>query len=298
VRALWLEVWTTTEDCDGFPPPMATQTEEPELVSTATAVQTFPKGGLAEIPGVWDVGDPLVVYEVMQRLMPGKYETRHYSTLATKWRNWIAAMSKDDGAAGKQWAPTMEDEVTALLHHVDLRDMGRVSDPYCGSGTVGRVINQRQKVMVQGNDINPGVKGARTHMNALHPKFYQELTHTLGGKVQGFVTSPWFRFLDLAVPLLVAHATEVIAVHVPGDYLTNAHAARRAYLRGLAATHVMRVVAGLPVSVTGRRCVWLVIFKSVGTAHRRWRGGEEPLAGFFYDLDSEKNSGESTDRLG
>ena len=136
------------------------------------------------------------------------------------------------------------------------------------------------------NSLSSAV-GHRRFNQAL-PKFYKELARTLGGPVQGFITSPWFRFLDLALPLLVAHATEVVAVHVPGDYLTNAHAARRTFLGTLARDHVIRIVAGLPVSVTGRRCVWMVIFKSAEHARRRWRGGCEPLADFFYDDGMDK----------
>jgi hypothetical protein len=83
---------------------------------------------------------------------------------------------------------------------------------------------------VRSNNINPAHK-AHTHEDALQPVFCRRRLRE--GPVDATVTSPWFAMLDLALPLAVPTASEMVCSRVPGHYVTDATAPRRAWLAAL-----------------------------------------------------------------
>jgi hypothetical protein len=118
---------------------------------------------------------------------------------------------------------------------------------------------------VLSNDLDPS-QGATYHMDALQPSFYMQWQQT--GGIDAIVTSPWFSFLDVAVPLAVHFVRHVACIHVPGHYLTDAHTARRVYLQKLHLDGRLAVIMGLEPGPLGRRCIWLLIFKTRGDMNR------------------------------
>ena len=72
-------------------------------------------------------------------------------------------------------------------------------------------------------------------------------------------------------------AGSVACVHVPGHYVTNAHPARLAWLRRLRDQGRLALLLGLPRGATGRRCLWVLVFRDVAT--RRIMMPREPANG-------------------
>jgi hypothetical protein len=114
-------------------------------------------------------------------------------------------------------------------------------------------MSELLKVKLHTNDISPTWESADTHEDALQPKVYRKYP------VQVIVTSPWFAVLDFAVALSVLHAP-VVAIHMPGHWMTSATVPRQQFLRGLQAEGRLHVVMGLPRSPMGHRCMWLLVF--------------------------------------
>ena len=81
-------------------------------------------------------------------------------------------------------------------------------------------------------------------------------------QLDAVVMSPFFTVLDLALPLAVQHAQRVVCCHVPGHYVTNAPRARMDWLTQLQAEERLMLIVGLPRGPTGRRCMWLIIFRT------------------------------------
>jgi hypothetical protein len=72
---------------------------------------------------------------------------------------------------------------------------------------------------------------------------------------------------------LVAAVAQVVAcVHVPGHYLSSG-VPRYAYLRKLEQEGRLVILFGLPRAATGRRCAWLLVFRSAALKQRLLRPG-------------------------
>ncbi|KAK3235002.1 hypothetical protein CYMTET_54770 [Cymbomonas tetramitiformis] len=83
------------------------------------------------------------------------------------------------------------------------------------------------------------------------------------------VTSPSFRVLDIALPLLTAER-ELTCAHVPLQYVFDAHPARRSWLWRLAAAKRMSIlVLCKQKGPLGRRNVWLIIADTANTLQGR-----------------------------
>ena len=141
-----------------------------------------------------------------------------------------------------------------LLRCVDLSTVPSVIDPFCGTGTIARVL-AAGGVKCCTNDINPQ-HAADTHADALQPGFYQRMS------VAAVVTSPLFAVLDVALPLAVHSVTTVACIHVPGHFVTNGHLARMQYLQRLKQQGRLHIVYGLPRGPLGQRCAWLLVFRT------------------------------------
>ena len=150
-------------------------------------------------------------------------------------------------------------EVEPLLSAVDFGTCHWVLDPWAGTKGVAAAFRQRGITCVT-NDINP-VHRTDTHCDALQPSWYLGF-YNRGNPPDAIVTSPWFRLLDLALPLAVLYATKVAALHVPGHYITDAHPARVRYLHTLHRQGRLAIIVALPRKHMGRRCLWIVVFAS------------------------------------
>ena len=74
------------------------------------------------------------------------------------------------------------------------------------------------------------------------------------------VTSPWFRVLDLASSLSVHFAEQVICLHAPGHFISDAPPPRRAWIASLREQGRLVVVTGLPNAAMGWKCIWFIVF--------------------------------------
>ena len=63
--------------------------------------------------------------------------------------------------------------------------------------------------------------------------------------------------------MLAIEAVELVACfHVPGDYLSNAHAARLQYFLELRAQKRVRLIQNFPKGPVGRSNMWVIIFQA------------------------------------
>ena len=189
--------------------------------------------------------------------MPGDYTAAHVTRIAACLK--VAGCEEAARAGLLAHVPTTHEEVKALLAVLDFSRCGVIVDPWAGTKVVAEEFAKNGHTVIS-NDLS-GAHGCELREDALQPAFYRKLAQT-HGRVDAFVFSPWFSFLDLAAPLAVLHAARVVCVHVPGHFITSPHPARLAWLRELQLRRRLRVVVGLPRGPTGRRCLWLCIFAS------------------------------------
>ena len=212
------------------------------------------------LPSRWDWSDPSSVSSALQALMPGPYTPAHITRLVASMpgQPQFLQSAQQHRPGQPECVQTSPAEVMPLLDAVDLSACVHIVDPWCGSGGVSAACASRDLGVFK-NDINPR-HPAHTHLDALQPSFYHSL-HQRGIVPDAIVMSPWFRVLDIALPLALLYATRVVAAHVPGHYLTNAHPARLAFLKRLQKHGRLAVLTGLPRGATGRKCIWLVVFR-------------------------------------
>jgi hypothetical protein len=225
---------------------------------------------LAELPARWNLADPAGLGSALQLLMPGEWDSRHLSVVASKIRDAYAAAADADGE-GLQCVPTLREEVQWLLSRVDLADCGHVLEPFNGTGTVSAVLREFGIQKVTTNDL-AGVVSANMHLDALQPTFYQKCAEAQGA-IDAVVCSPWFTVLDVALPLAVSAARSVVCMHVPGHYVASGLAPRYTYLRELQQQGRLAVLFGLPRGPMGWRCAWIVVFKSAALKAKLMKPG-------------------------
>jgi len=199
------------------------------------------------LPDEWDVCTGPGVTAALGMLMPGK----RYDTASSRLANEIKRSRED--ACNLQWVSTYDSEVEVLLEAVDFSSVASVLDPFSGAGTVASVVGRHMKVPVITNDIHSVWDQVMFKEDALQPGFYRRHPAT------AIITSPWFAILDFAVALAVLHVP-VVAMHVPGHWLTSAPLPRQHYLRSLQAQGRLHLIMGLPRSPMGHRCMWLLVF--------------------------------------
>jgi hypothetical protein len=220
-------------------------------------VATTGVASATQLPATWCVSDPKGLTAALQLLMPGEYAPAHVTRIAACLK---AAGNEEAARAGLlAHVPTTHEEVKALLAVLDFSRCGVIVDPWAGTKVVAEEFAKNGHAVIS-NDLS-GAHNCELQEDALQPAFYRGLAQK-HGRVDAFVFSPWFSFLDMAVPLAVLHAARVVCVHVPGHFITSPHPARLAWLRELQLRRRLRVVVGLPRGPTGRRCLWFCIFAS------------------------------------
>ena len=131
-------------------------------------------------------------------------------------------------------------------------------------------------VEVHSSDWNPHAVGEQA--DALSTVTYQHLKGCPGG-LQAIVSSPDFSVIDIAVRALAVAAVDVAAcLHVPGDYMSNAHTARICYLVDLRAQGRLMLIQCLPKGPTGRSNMWLVVSRMASTSPNTFATGLTDLS--------------------
>jgi transposase InsO family protein len=227
----------------------------------------------AGLPDTFDLSTAAGWHEALAMVMPGDWTPSWLTRLANSIPGGTRFLQRDGQHTPGQpeCVVTQPAEVDPLLETIDLSHCLYVFDPWSGTGGVQLAL-RAQSISVVCNDINV-THDAHYHLDALQPSTYHKVTH-VHGRPDAIVCSPWFRVLDLALPLAVMFAGSVACVHVPGHYVTNAHPARLAWLCRLRDAGRLVLLLGLPRGATGRRCIWVVVFKDSST--RRMLMSREP----------------------
>jgi hypothetical protein len=166
----------------------------------------------------------------------------------------------------------MPSEVRSLLAIVNFTALDGIYDLWSGTRTIEMVLYQ-ERILVHSSDANP--RSPAEHADALDVATYSARRSRPGG-LQVIISSPDFRFVDLAIPLAV-HAVGLVACfHVPGDYLSNAHPARMLYFLKLRTQNRLHVIQNLPKGPTGRSNMWVVIFQA-GIDRNSLLHGDAPI---------------------
>ena len=206
---------------------------------------------LQPLPLQWDLTQPQKLSEALQLLMPGTYTQAHLRRISNSIQQ---ALQGAESGKAYMHVPTVVAEVQALLSQVDFSFCGKFLDPFAGTGTIGRCFS-RVGYSVISNDLCQKWE-VDSHEDALQPAFYEQQA------AEAIITSPPFDQADLVVPLLAEMAAMVAVVHVSGSWISSPTAARQRWLQSLAAQGRVQVLLGLPRGPAGRRCAWVLIFKS------------------------------------
>jgi len=217
------------------------------------------------LPATWNLSDASVLHSVLQMFMPGHWDKAHITKLSqnmpggTKFLN--VRNSPNPGVPA--CVATGEKELTPLLQCTRFSPSYVFLDPWSGTGGISSVLASLGYTVIT-NDINPDTP-ADLHQDALQPAFYQKLLKVT--PVDVIILSPWFAFLDVAIPLAVLAASVCVCVHIPGHYFTNAVMPRYAYLKPYFQLDSAHFVWGLPRGPMGMRCAWLLLFKTPKHKH-------------------------------
>ena len=160
---------------------------------------------------------------------------------------------------GLETIVTMPSEVRTLLQFVDLTNITGIYDLWSGTRTIEMVLYQHS-VKVHSSDFNP--KSPAGHADAMDVATYSGYKQRPEG-LKVIISSPDFRLVDIAVALAVQAVELFACIHVPGDYLSNAHPARLQFFMHLRAKKRIILIQNLPKGPIGRSCQWIVIFQKM-----------------------------------
>jgi len=166
-------------------------------------------------------------------------------------------------------------EVAILSRVVDLTHLSCVVDPWMITPMVESVL-RASKLLVRTNSPDGTVK-ADSHKDPLQPGYHHEL-QAFGR--YGVVTVPPVRVCDLFVMLSCKFCPGVVAVYVPGSFVTDAPEPRQKWLQGLQREGRMCLVMGLPKGSGGQKGIWLLVFADAALRSVMVRGGWYPDAVF------------------
>jgi hypothetical protein len=225
-------------------------TVEQNLTSTFVRNRVLPEAAAAAFTQHWELTNAEGMRAALSTLMPGTWHQSHMTRLA----NDLKGVYENPHTA--PLTPTTHEEVLALMNFLDFSYVCSVLDPWAGTSQIKRTLSTQQ-IPVVTNDLNPENQ-ADLHEDALQPEFYRR--RAADCYMDAIVTSPWFTVLDLALPLAVSAAHRVACVHVPGQFVVDAHANRSAYLLSLMRAGRLHILWNLPKGPMGRRCGWLIVF--------------------------------------
>jgi hypothetical protein len=231
----------------------------------------------------FNLSDSSGVLEALETLMPSPngWTKGHATRLANQLKggkNFLQPQGSYTPGQPQRIATT-ELEIRALLEVIDFTLISSIVDTFSGGSTIKRIFKQESDVQVLCNDVDSGVD-AYYHMDALQPSTYIKIKKEYG--LDAVIISPTFAFLDLALPLAVLHAEQLVCCHVPGHYFTCAPSARFEWMRQLQEQKRLHVLAGLPIGPSHRRCLWLIIFKSEAIKRVLLRPGCDQYIGFSF----------------
>jgi hypothetical protein len=213
------------------------------------------------LPGSWDLTKPAGVKSAMQLLMPGQLADKDCTRIANNIGKALSCQpAESPHSAGLGFVPTAPEEIVVLLQAVDFSKCSGFFDPFAGSGSIAHVFSKVGHKVLQ-NDLNVFWQHPSA-VDALQPYSYDWASS------QVIVTSPPFDVLDIAAPLIALKAGAVACIHVPGHWLSSPRVARQRWLQQLAADGRLHVIMGLPRGMAGRKCAWVLVFRTAYIKHQ------------------------------
>lgn len=242
----------------------------PDPTSLATRIQLPDSFALTTTEGV---------LTALQTLMPGNASRPHgYAThLAGYQSSPPAGLTSTDPIRGLN--PTGA-EVRDLLDLVDFSLVPCVVDMFAGTSPVSRTLGHAGFQVIT-NDLHPSLE-TDFHLDAQQPSSYRQIRSLYG--LDAVATSPPFALLDLVLPLAVHFAGQLVCCHVPSRYVSGAPPARASWLEQLREDGRLLLTAGPPRGPAGRRCTWLIIFRSRALRSALLHPGWEHTLGFYFSL--------------
>jgi hypothetical protein len=196
----------------------------------------------------------------LERYMPGVWPESTVTRLA-KFLPGQADFLQP--ATGKpECVVTLAEEYECLLRAIDFGSLLALVDPFAGSGTTRRVMEPATGVSVVLSDIFPW-SGELQLYNALEARDMRQLTAGLSPGTWAFVTSPWFKFNDLALPVMMEAGPAAVFAHVSHHYVFDSHERRKKWMEQYDVHVILIEMRGN----VGRHCVWLCLFPK-GTKQR------------------------------
>ena len=248
---------------------LATDSLEPTnsklLTYTSTSVQA-PVGTPAilrenRLPFTWIITDSDAWGQILHSLMPhprGRWPKSTCTRLVNESEAQTSLLVRGPFQGNRIRHATVPDEVNALILHVKWNSFTTCFDPMNGTNTISSVIhssNSTRHLRVHTNDWDSSVD-ADSHDDALQPRNW--VHWTTRWNIDVVVTSPYFAFLDVMVPLMILFVPVVI-VHVPSSWLFSATPQRRLWLQEQYSSGRIHIITNLPRGAPGPwRCCWVV----------------------------------------
>jgi hypothetical protein len=202
------------------------------------------------LPDSFQLAEAAGLTAALQIVMPGYWAPEGSRPLQ------LPSLLRQDGESR---ASNLEADLQTLLQAVAFSSEQSIADPFSGAGVIEQVL-ARENLSVFSNDVDSNMTSS-WHRDALQPSFYSDLSAYLGG-LDAVVMSPPARFIDLALPLAVRCAREVVCCRVPDCYLAGAPPGRAAFLAWLQRQGRISVVVNASRGTQLGRSAWLCVFAS------------------------------------
>jgi hypothetical protein len=184
---------------------------------------------------------------------------------ATSWAKFLPGgpMFLQAATGRPECVITLPEEFDVLKRCVRWSEFSAVVDPFAGTGTTRRVLGPYTGLPVVLGDVWPLMPEVQ-FSDALNASDLHRLVSGCEPESFVFVTSPWYKFNDLALPLMMACKPAAVFAHVSPWYVTDAHERRRLWLQG----YEVHLLCNAKAGELGRRCTWLCVFPRGGTKKR------------------------------
>jgi hypothetical protein len=251
------DVWFCPTCVRFFPPDGAATvcTAAVDMLSAAALNPLDSPGAL----GAW-------LHELMHGAWGPAHVTRLFNCLPGQ-RNFVPHAS-----GLPQCVATLRGEVDALLGCLWMGAVPAVLDPWAGTGTIAAACAAAGVPVLLQGDIHPRSEDV-VRCNSLRRDHLHALSASLPA---GFivVTSPWFMFNDLAIPLpleLLADGAAAVCVHVTGHYISGyLHAPRMSWLQSIP-SGLLHVLFTAAPGLVGVNATWLCFFRDAAARRRLLR---------------------------
>ena len=214
-----------------------------------------------QVPFTWMVSDSDAWSQMLQSLMPhpqGRWPKSTCTRLVKDVQAQRSRLRYGPFQGNRIRHATVPEEVYALLPHIKWKSLSTCLDPMSGTNTISTVLqssSSTRHVRVFSNDWDDSMQ-SDSHDDALQPRSWVKWAARWA--VDAVITSPYFAFLDVMVPLMLLFVP-VLIVHVPSTWLFSATQQRRRWLQEQYSAGKIHVISNLPRGAPGPwRCCWVV----------------------------------------